>query len=122
MMKNFITINERKIGDSFPPYVIAEMSANHNGDINNAYKIIDMAKSAGAECVKLQTYTPDTLTIDSELPDFQLTEGLWAEQNLYELYKDAFMPWSGKSLYFNKKKKLELPFSAHLLIIPLLIY
>jgi len=106
MMKNFITINERKIGDSFPPYVIAEMSANHNGDINNAYKIIDMAKSAGAECVKLQTYTPDTLTIDSELPDFQLTEGLWAEQNLYELYKDAFMPWEWQKPLFQYAKKV----------------
>ena len=64
-MNDFITINGRKIGNRFSPYVIAEMSANHNGDINNAYKIIDMAKSSGADCVKLQTYTPDTLTIDS---------------------------------------------------------
>ena len=105
-MNNFIAINGRKIGNNFPPYIIAEMSANHNGDINNAYKIIDMAKSSGADCVKLQTYTPDTLTIDSELPDFQLTEGLWAGQSLYELYKGAFMPWEWHQPLFDYAKKV----------------
>jgi len=105
-MNDFITINGRKIGNRFSPYVIAEMSANHNGDINNAYKIIDMAKSSGADCVKLQTYTPDTLTIDSELPDFQLTEGLWAGQSLYELYKGAFMPWEWHQPLFDYAKKV----------------
>jgi len=105
-MNDFITINGRKIGNSFSPYIIAEMSANHNGDINNAYKIIDMAKSSGADCVKLQTYTPDTLTIDSKLPDFQLTEGLWAGQSLYELYKGAFMPWEWHKSLFDYAKKV----------------
>ena len=105
-MNNFIAINGRKIGNNFPPYIIAEMSANHNGDINNAYKIIDMAKSSGADCVKLQTYTPDTLTIDSELSDFQLTEGLWAGQSLYELYKGAFMPWEWHQPLFDYAKKV----------------
>ena len=105
-MNNFITINGRKIGNSYSPYVIAEMSADHNGDINNAYKIIDMAKSSGADCVKLQTYTPNTLTIDSKLPDFQLTEGLWAGQSLYELYKGAFMPWEWHQPLFDYAKKI----------------
>ena len=105
-MNNFITIGARKIGNNFPPYVIAEMSANHNGDINNAYKIIDMAKASGANCVKIQTYTPDTLTIDSKLPDFQLTEGLWAGQSLYELYKKAFMPWDWHKPLFDYAKKI----------------
>ena len=100
-----ITINNRKIGQNYSPYIIAEMSANHNGDINNAYKIIDMAKLAGADSVKLQTYTPDTLTIDSILPDFQLTEGLWAGQSLYELYKSAFMPWEWHKPLFDYAKK-----------------
>ena len=104
-MNDFITINGREIGNSFSPYIIAEMSANHNGDINNAYKIIDMAKSSGADCVKLQTYTPDTLTIDSKLPDFQLTEGLWSGQSLYELYKGAFMPWEWHKPLFDYAKK-----------------
>ena len=62
-----ISINNRKIGQTHPPYIIAEMSANHNGDINNAYKIIDMAKASCADAIKLQTYTPDTLTIDSSI-------------------------------------------------------
>ena len=105
-MSDFITINGRKIGNSFSPYIIAEMSASHNGDINNAYKIIDMAKLSGADCVKLQTYTPDTLTIDSVLPDFQLTEGLWAGQSLYDLYKGAFMPWEWHQPLFNYAKKV----------------
>ena len=101
-----ISINIRKIGQEHPPYVIAEMSANHNGDINNAFKIINMAKASGADAVKLQTYTPDTLTIDSKLPDFQLTEGLWAGQSLYELYKSAFMPWEWHKLLFDYAKKV----------------
>ena len=105
-MNNFITINGRKTGNRFSPYVIAEMSANHNGDINNAYKIIDMAKLSGADCVKLQTYTPDTLTIDSKLPDFQLTKGLWAGQSLYELYKGAFMPWEWHHSLFDYAQKI----------------
>jgi len=101
-----VSINNRNIGQEYPPYVIAEMSANHNGDINNAYKIIDMAKASGADAVKLQTYAPDTLTIDSELPDFQLTEGLWAGQTLYELYKGAFMPWEWHKPLFDYAKKI----------------
>jgi len=105
-MSDFITIDGRKIGNNFSPYIIAEMSANHNGDINNAYKIIDMAKSSGADCVKLQTYTPDTLTIDSTLSDFQLTEGLWSGQSLYELYKSAFMPWEWHKPLFDYAKKV----------------
>ena len=107
-MSDFIKINGRKIGNSFSPYIIAEMSANHNGDINNAYKIIDMAKLSGADCVKLQTYTPDTLTIDSKLPDFQLTEGLWTGQSLYELYKGAFMPWEWHQPLFDYAKKIDI--------------
>ena len=62
-------INNRKIGSDQPPYVIAEMSANHNGDINNAYKIIDMAKACGTDAIKLQTYTADTITMDMKTPE-----------------------------------------------------
>ena len=105
-MDNFIKINGRKIGGNYTPYIIAEMSANHNGDINNAYKIINMAKACGADAVKLQTYTPDTLTIDSNLPDFQLTDGLWAGQSLYNLYKGAYMPWEWHKPLFDYAKKV----------------
>lgn len=107
-MNNFITINGRKIGADFPPYIIAEMSANHNGDISNAYKIIDMAKSSGADCIKIQTYTPDTLTIDSNLPDFQLMEGIWAGQSLYQLYKNAYTPWEWHKPLFKYAKKHDI--------------
>lgn len=89
-----LTINGRKIGAAYSPYVIAEMSANHNGDIQNAYRIIDMAKRAGADAVKMQTYTAETLTLDCNLPDFQLTDGLWAGRSLFDLYQEAFTPWA----------------------------
>ena len=107
-MNSFIRINGRKIGNNFSPYIIAEMSANHNGDINNAYKIIDIAVASGADCIKMQTYTPDTLTIDSKLPDFQLIDGLWAGQSLYELYKGAFMPWEWHKPLFDYAQKLNI--------------
>lgn len=98
-------ILDRKIGKDYPPYIIAEMSANHNGDINKAYQIIDMAKRVGAEALKIQTYTPDTLTIDSDFEDFQLREGLWAGKSLYELYDSAFTPWEWHRPLFNYAKK-----------------
>ncbi|SFG19211.1 pseudaminic acid synthase [Neptunomonas qingdaonensis] len=86
-------IANRKIGLGHAPYVIAEMSANHNGDIENAYKIIKMAKERGADAVKLQTYRPDTITLKSNNPDFMIKGGLWDGQSLYELYESAYMPW-----------------------------
>jgi len=105
-MSKFISINGRKIGLDFSPYVIAEMSANHNGDINNAYKIIDMAKICGADAVKLQTYHPDTITMDMSTPEFMIEDGLWAGQSLYELYKDAFMPWEWHQPLFDYAKQI----------------
>ena len=106
-MNNSIIINDRSIGVENPPYVIAEMSANHNGDINNAYKIIDMAKAAGADALKMQTYTADTLTINSDLPDFQLTEGLWAGRTLYQLYQEAYTPWDWHQPLFDYARKMD---------------
>lgn len=82
-----------EISETNAPYIIAEMSANHNGKIENAFKIIDMAKRAGANAIKMQTYTPDTITLKSKKPDFQIKEGLWAGTSLYELYEKAFTPW-----------------------------
>jgi len=105
-MDKVITINGREIGFEQPPYVIAEISANHNGDINNAYRIIDMAKASGADAVKMQTYTPDTLTINSDLPDFQLTSGLWAGRSLYDLYQEAYTPWDWHQPLFDYAEKL----------------
>ena len=98
-------INGKKIGLNEPPYIIAEMSANHNGDIKNAYAIIDMAISCGAHAVKLQTYSPETITIDMRTSEFMIKEGLWKGQSLYELYESAFMPWDWHRPLFEYAKK-----------------
>ena len=99
-MNNKITIDGRVISADHNPYIIAEMSANHNGNIENAYKIIQSAKAMGADAVKLQTYTADTLTLDSRLPDFMIDDGLWTGRSLYDLYQEAYTPWDWhKSLF-----------------------
>jgi len=107
-MKKYITIDGRKIGSDFPPYIIAELSANHNGDINRAFKIMEAAKEAGADAIKLQTYTHETMTIDCDSPDFQIHGGLWGGQSLYQLYKDAHMPWEWHIPLFEKAKELDI--------------
>jgi pseudaminic acid synthase len=93
--KNIFSINNRKIGQEYPTYIIAELSCNHNQDINLAYKLIDAAKESGANAVKLQTYTPDTMTIDCDKPIFKdcLKGTLWEGQTLYQLYSKAYTPW-----------------------------
>ncbi|PCI56443.1 MAG: pseudaminic acid synthase [Gammaproteobacteria bacterium] len=105
-MKPFITIDGRKIGSNYPPYIIAELSANHNGDINRAFQIMEEAKKAGADAIKLQTYTHDTITMDCDSDDFQIKGGLWDGQTLYELYKGAHMPWKWHKPLFDKAKSL----------------
>jgi pseudaminic acid synthase len=92
-----ITINGRTISAAHPPYIIAEMSGNHNGDIDRAFRLIDAAASAGAHAVKLQTYTADTITLNHDGPGFRLESGLWAGRSLYELYQEAHTPfaWHG---------------------------
>lgn len=103
---NELIIDGRRIGSGLSPYVIAEMSANHNGDINNAYKIIDMAKASGADAVKLQTYRPDTITMDMNTPEFMIEGGLWDGQSLYELYEGAYMPWDWHKPLFDYAQKI----------------
>jgi pseudaminic acid synthase len=89
-----ILIKNRTVGPSTPVYIIAELSANHNQDFNRALKLIKAAKKAGADAVKLQTYTPDTITIDCDNGYFRIGKGnLWEGKNLYRLYGEAFTPW-----------------------------
>lgn len=106
IIKPFITINGRKIGPDYPPYIIAELSANHNGDINRAFAIMEEAKKAGADAIKLQTYTADTITLECDSEEFKIHGGLWDGKNLYQLYKEAQMPWEWHQPLFEKAKEL----------------
>ncbi len=91
---NTIDINGRSIGPGNPTYIIAEMSANHGQDFDCAVKILHSMKEAGADAVKLQTYTPDTMTIDCDRDEFRIGKGtIWEGKTLYELYKEAYTPW-----------------------------
>lgn len=101
-----ITIAGRRIAVDTPPYVIAEMSANHNGNIETAFKIIESAKQTGADAVKLQTYRPDTITLDCDSEDFRIHGGLWDGRTLYELYQEAHMPWEWHAPLFAHARKL----------------
>ncbi|MBA3768770.1 MAG: pseudaminic acid synthase [Acidobacteria bacterium] len=93
-MSGYIEINGRRIGSGYPVYVVAELSANHNQDFDQAVKMIEAAKQAGADAVKLQTYTPDTITIRSDKDYFRIGGGtLWDGRTLYDLYAEAYMPW-----------------------------
>jgi pseudaminic acid synthase len=89
-----LSIRSRLVGQGQPAYVIAEMSANHGHRYDDAVRLVHAAKEAGADAVKLQTYTPDTITIDCDRPEFLITGGsLWDGRRLYELYGEAYMPW-----------------------------
>lgn len=105
-MDAYISIADRKIGADFPPYIIAEMSANHNGRLEVAFQIIEAAKKAGAAAVKIQTYRADTITLKSDLPDFQIRDGLWAGKTLYELYEWAHTPWEWHAPLFEHARKV----------------
>jgi pseudaminic acid synthase len=92
-MDSSIHVNSRSIGEKHTPFIIAEMSANHNGRIEDAFKIVDLAVEAGADAIKMQTYRPDTITLKSHRPEFFIEEGLWKGQTLYDLYEKAHTPW-----------------------------
>ena len=91
-------------------YIIAEMSANHAGCLENAKKIIGAAKEAGADCIKIQTYTPDTMTIDCTNKYFQIDGGTWDGENLYHLYEKAYTPWEWQEELKQQAEELELDF------------
>ncbi|WFS03277.1 pseudaminic acid synthase [Rhizobium tumorigenes] len=103
-----IEIAGRLIGPQASPYVIAELSANHNGSIETALRIVEEAKRAGADAVKLQTYRPDTITLDSDDEAFQIRGGLWDGRSLYELYAEAHMPWEWHKTLFERAAELDI--------------
>ena len=86
-------IKDYEINNSSKVFIIAELSANHNGDLSLAIETIKAAKRAGADCIKLQTYTADTITIDSDKDDFVINDTIWSGRKLYELYQEAYTPW-----------------------------
>jgi len=88
-----IEINGRGVGCGSPVYVVAEMSGNHNQDYDRAVEIIHQAKQAGVDAIKLQTYTADTITVDSDAEPFQVKGNLWDGYTLYSLYQEAYTPW-----------------------------
>ncbi|WP_320200353.1 pseudaminic acid synthase [Agrobacterium sp. rho-13.3] len=104
----FINIAGRRIAHNTPPYVIAELSANHNGNLQTALNIVEQAKIAGADAIKLQTYTADTITLKSEAEEFQIRGGLWDGKSLYQLYEEAHMPWDWHKPLFERAHELDI--------------
>ncbi len=101
-------INNHVIGQDQPPYIIAELSANHNGSLDRALKTIEEAKRCGAHAIKLQTYTADTMTIDCDAEDFMIKGGLWDGFKLYDLYKKAETPYEWHLKMFEHARKLDI--------------
>ena len=99
-------IDGRPIGPGHPPYLVAEISANHQGELERARRLMDAAKEAGVDAVKLQTYRADTITIDHEGPQFRIETGPWAGRRLYELYDEAHTPWDWHAPLFQQGRDL----------------
>ena len=110
-----IKINQTEIGPHSKPFIIAEMSGNHNQSLERALKIVEAAAKSGAHALKIQTYTADTMTLNLENPDFKIedSESLWNGQNLYQLYQQAYTPWEWHKPIFDYAKELGMiPFST----------
>lgn len=103
-----ISIAGRRIAADMPPYIIAELSANHNGRLETALELIEEAKKAGADAIKLQTYTADTITLNCDSDEFQIHGGLWDGKTLYQLYQEAHMPWEWHKPLFEHARNQEI--------------
>ncbi len=108
-MKKQFAIGKRAVGENAPAFIVAEISGNHNQDYYRAVEIIHAAKEAGADAIKLQTYTADTITIDCDLPCFQINEGtVWDGMTLHQLYREAYTPWEWQPRLMEEALKLGL--------------
>ena len=101
-----VKIGNRKVGPNYEPYIICEISANHNGSIQKALELITAAASTGCDAIKLQTYTPDTMTIDHDSEDFMIHGGLWDGYKLYDLYAEAQTPFEWHKELFSHARNL----------------
>ena len=108
MNSPYITINGRKISAKHEPYVIAEVSANHNGSLETAFTLLSVAKNSGASAVKLQTYTADTITLNCDSDEFRIKSDLWEGRTLYDLYQEAHMPWEWHKPLFDYARDLDI--------------
>jgi len=109
-MSETIKFGDRLVGKDQPAYIIAEMSANHAGSKERAIEIIRAAKDAGADCVKVQTYTPETMTLDSDKKWFKIDKGTWEGENLYSLYQKAYTPWEWQEELKNEAERIGIDF------------
>lgn len=110
-----IKIDTRKIGFSASPFIIAEMSGNHNQSLERALEIVESAAKTGAHALKIQTYTPDTMTLDLDEREFHISDpkSLWTGKSLYKLYAEAYTPWEWHHIIFNRARELGIiPFST----------
>lgn len=104
-MSRTVEIAGRKVGPEHEPFVICELSGNHNGDLSRALALIDAAAATGADAIKIQTYTPDTITLDCDRPEFKLHGGLWDGRTLYDLYGEAFTPYEWHAALFARARE-----------------
>jgi N-acetylneuraminate synthase len=110
-----VRVGPHSIGREYPPFVIAEMSGNHNGDLDRALAIVDVVADSGAQALKIQTYTADTITIDVDGPAFRVEDGhgLWGGRTLHQLYDEAHTPWDWHRPIFDRARQRGLvPFSS----------
>ncbi len=104
-----IEIAGRKIGAGFEPYVVCELSGNHNGSLERALTLVDAAAATGCDAIKIQTYTPDTITLDSDAPDFLVRDGLWDGMSLHALYQLAYTPYEWHGALFERAAQHGVP-------------